>query len=144
MAQPAHAVKSGTESGSLVPQPHGGALRHGSLPGNTGGSGRPPSIVRDAARAAWFDRIPILTAIADGDAIQKVKLPDGTETGALVSAEPGERIRALAELSKVGMGSAVTMDDIRERLAEQVQVIRAALPKDAADLLLKQLGEVWR
>ena len=46
--------KSPTQSpdaGSLVPQAHGGALRHGSLAGtNKGGSGRPREVIRNQLR----------------------------------------------------------------------------------------------
>ena len=42
--------KSGSKNGELVKQEHGGALRHGSLPGNTPGSGRPPRAIRERFR----------------------------------------------------------------------------------------------
>lgn len=39
--------QNGTKPGlQLIPQPHGGALLNGGLPGNIGGTGRPPSEIR--------------------------------------------------------------------------------------------------
>ena len=60
--------KPGEKPGELVAQPHGGALRHGSQPGtNKGGTGRPPSAVRETLRMSFEQRIPILEAIVDCD-----------------------------------------------------------------------------
>ena len=47
MPTKAPAKKSGIKSGEIVPQPHGGALRVGSKPGNKGGTGRPPAAFKD-------------------------------------------------------------------------------------------------
>lgn len=55
--------------GSLVVQPHGGALKTGGNPGNRGGSGPPPSALRDRLRGAMADRIPVIEQIADGEAM---------------------------------------------------------------------------
>ncbi len=49
------------EVGTLVTQPHGGALRHGSKPGtNRGGSGRPRNELKEKLRKA-LDQPEVLT-----------------------------------------------------------------------------------
>ena len=51
----------------VVPEHGRGALRTGGTPGNRGGSGRPPSAIREAARLAFSERLHVLTDIADDD-----------------------------------------------------------------------------
>ena len=82
---------------TLRPQPHGGALRTGGT--NRGGPGRPPSAIREAARALYDARLGLLAEIADDHAINS-----------------GDRIRALHELARVGMGNPVSLDDVRSCL----------------------------
>ena len=53
--------------GKLVRQPHGGALLPGAGGGPQPGSGRPPSAIREVARLAFSDRIPVLESIADNE-----------------------------------------------------------------------------
>ena len=143
---------------SLIPQPHGGALLSGGVPGKAGGAGRPPSEVRQLAREAYAQRIPVLAAIADG----LVAVPlrercprcghdpadekERTVEKAIERApSPGEQVRAMAELSKVGMGSPISIDDILHRLVQQMAVLREVLPPAAAEALIDRLGrEVWR
>ena len=50
------------------PNANGGALYAGGVPGNAGGSGRPLSAARNAARESFASRIPVLESIADGNA----------------------------------------------------------------------------
>jgi hypothetical protein len=61
------AAKTSGDSSGLVPQPHGGALKPGAGGGPQPGAGRPPSAIREIARAAFAERIPKLTAIVDDD-----------------------------------------------------------------------------
>ena len=72
----------------LLPQRHGGALRSGGKPGNRGGTGRPPSVIRERCRGSFEDRIVVLEEIADD-----------AKTSA------GDRIRALDLLGKYGLGT---------------------------------------
>ena len=51
----------------LVKQEHGGALRTDGTPGHRGGKGQPPSKIREAARAAFSERLHILTGIVDNE-----------------------------------------------------------------------------
>ncbi len=71
----------------LLPQPHGGALRGGGKPGNRGGTGRPPSVIRERCRGSFEDRIVVLEEIADNP-----------------KASASDRIRALDLLGKYGLG----------------------------------------
>jgi len=78
----------------LIPQSNGrGALLSGGMPGNRGGTGRPPDLIRQRCRESFDKRIPILEQIAD----------DRLKKG---SAQPKvrDRILALSELAKVGLG----------------------------------------
>ena len=84
--------KTTAKTTALVPQAHGGALLAGGKPGNRGG-GRPPDLIRQRCRESFDKRIPILEQIAD----------DRLKKG---SAQPKvrDRILALSELAKVGLG----------------------------------------
>jgi len=144
-------VNSGQDSGdvspSLVPQKHGGALLTGGLPGNSGGSGRQASLVREAMREALSSRVVVLEDIADGRAIRRVKVgKTGEEVEAWVSPEPGDRIRALDVLAKysIGVATDVTVDLVRDRLVQTIAAIRRGLPANLAAPLLAELQEIWR
>lgn len=76
------------KGGELVPQPHGGAIRHGSTEGNTPGTGRPPSAIREQLRGSFSDRIKILEAIADDPEVS-----------------PSDRVKAIDMLAKYGLGT---------------------------------------
>ena len=58
---------------------------------------------------------------------------------------PGDRVRAMAELSKVGMGHPISADDVRDRLERQIHLLRESLAPDVAEPLIERLSrEVWR
>lgn len=126
--------KSGPETapaeptpGALVTQPHGGALRYGSEPGNTPGAGRPPSIVRARARSGFYDRIPTLEKIADND-----------KTAA------ADRIRAIAVLGKIGVdGGKVNVEEVRLRMRHTLDVIRAQLTPEDAHRVIEAIRPIW-
>lgn len=119
-------MESAAKTAELIPQPHGGALLTAGVPGNRGG-GRPPSVVREAAREAFHVRIPILAKLADDETIS-----------------PAERISAIDKLGKHGLSGHVSWDDIRERLGKQLAVIQALVPPEHHEALLAQLADVWR
>jgi len=74
--------------GTMVPQPHGGALRIGGPPGPHPGAGRPKDIVRQASLLAYHERIPVLTKIADSE-----------------DAKDSDKINAVMGLAKVGLSA---------------------------------------
>ncbi len=131
--------KQSPKPGELVLQPNGkGALRHGSEPGtNKGGTGAPPSKVREACRESFGKRIPILETIADNDEARDL-----------------DRIAAMAALGKYGGVDklALTVDEqpevemTPERVAglfEQIQRIKTVkqLEKLLVGAAKKQGGE---
>jgi len=109
-----------------------------------------------ASREAYADRIPVLAAIADGVVWVPVRErcpncghepsdPAGDAFAAVESAPtPGDRVRAMAELSKVGMGHPISVDDVRDRLVQQAAVFREMLEPEQAERLIEKLAEVWR
>ena len=82
----------------LVPQPNGGALLSGGIPGRSGppkgSGGRPPDMIRQRCRESFDKRIPILEKIADD------KLKKGSEQPRV-----RDRIMALDALAKHGFGT---------------------------------------
>ena len=78
-------INGGINGPRLLEQEHGGALKAGGTPGHRGGTGRPPSKIREAARLAFSERIEVLTAIADDE-----------------EARASDRIRAIEVLAKAG------------------------------------------
>ncbi len=72
----------------LQPQAHGGALYRGGVPGHRGGSGRPPSAIRERCRGGFDRRIKVLEEIADDPTIPT-----------------RDRIRAIDLLGKYGLGT---------------------------------------
>lgn len=74
---------------ALIPRPNGkGALLAGGVPGNRGGTGRPPSVIRERLRGSFDERVKILEQIAD----------DPKATAA-------DRIKAVDMLAKYGLGT---------------------------------------
>lgn len=119
---------SGKEPGK-IPQPHGGALYAGGVPGNRGG-GRQPAAIRALFRDAAADRIALLREIADG------KVED---------ASTQDRLRALEILAKYGMGvvKEVSAENVRERVSLTLDVIRARCSPEQATAIINELKPVW-
>ena len=138
----------GIEDGKgLVPERpgrNGGALRSG----NPGNSGRPRSLIRDAAARAFDERIPLLCSIIDGEMLKRSYQPDGAAQPTIlqVSADVGERIAAMRELRSVGLPTSreVTVESVRERLTETIRTIRESLPEDTAEGLIDRIEKAWR
>ena len=123
--------QAGNSSGALpalVPQPHGGALYSGGMPGHTGGSGRPRSALRARLRGSLEARVSVLEEIADS--------PD---------ADPADRIRAVDVLARYGLGAAtdVTVDQVRERLGRTVALLRDRLPVELAGAIIQEMRGIW-
>lgn len=113
---------------ALVPQKHGGALLAGGVPGNAGGPGAPPSVLRARLRGSFAERVAILEGIADDE-----------------EAVARDRIRAVAVLAAYGLGQAreLNTETVRERLAATLEVIRSELPESDAVRVIGRLREVW-
>lgn len=152
-----------------APQEHGGAIHVGGVPGNAGGSGRPPSVLREACRDNFGERIEVLDAIAGGSVMQRIEVPLATVLeyatcpncdpeelrrtagervivieGA-VSPSPADRIKAIDVLGKYGLDSRtqLSVEEIRDRLSRQLIAIRENLPPALADKVVGQLRAVW-
>lgn len=123
-----------------MPGRNGGLLLRGNV-GNRGGTGRRPDRIKRLAQKALLPRVQLLAHLADGVAVHF----DDESGTKLISPTPGERIRALEMLHKIGMGETVSTADVRDRLKTQVRLIRAsALDEASKELVLSLLGEVWR
>jgi hypothetical protein len=93
-------LAAATQLPALVPQAHGGALLAGGLPGHRGGTGRPPSALRERMRGALEDRVHIAEEIADDPNVS-----------------PADRVRALDFLARYGLGTRTELvDDAPESL----------------------------
>jgi hypothetical protein len=118
------------KAGELVRPRHGrGRIRHGSRPGtHAGGTGRPPSELRQRCRGSFGERIRIAEQIADGSRFR-----------------PADRLRAIDLLGRYGLGpvAEVSVDQVRDCLRLTIAAIRELLPEDQAEKLIGQLREVW-
>ena len=145
-----------------VPQPHGGALNAGGIPGNRGGIGSPPSEVRRMARAIFAERMPVLEQIAEGRVVVPLTErcrscgyePTPSDEQAREQAieravRPSEQVRAMEVLGRIGMGPAVSIDDVKARMIAQVRVLREWAKDEGVttaqvEALLNRFDAVWR
>lgn len=125
---------SGKTSVELVPQPHGGALLSGGVPGHAGGAGRPPSLVRARLSGSFAERIEVLEEIADGTPVETIEVPMGAllphvscprcgdnlrsdkharDVTVTVrrSARPGDRTKALDVMARYSIGAVRGVSD---------------------------------
>lgn len=141
------AAKTSRESSvaQTMPGLNGGTLQVGN-PGNAGGTGRPPSAIREALRGSFDRRIAILEQIADGDAVVKVKDAFGKETGTTVSASPADRLKAIDTLARYGLGTTkeLTVEHVRGRLEQTHRVLLEELAPDVFERVSRRLEAVWR
>lgn len=107
----------------LIPQPHGGALKPGGTKGHRGGGGRPPSIIREKCRTAFWKQLKLLEQIAEGEALEIVKDATGRETEMRKSAPISERLKAVDLMAKYGLGTTVTETDTEGNDAPRSQVV---------------------
>ena len=121
------------ERPALTPRPDGrGALLTGGVPGHRGGSGRPPSAVRQAALEGAAVAIPKLLAILES---RRSRTPDV--------------IAAADKLLKYGLGAAkdaggaMSVGEVRARLSASIDVICSALPEEEANEVLARMERVW-
>jgi hypothetical protein len=127
---------------ALIPQPNGkGALLAGGIPGNKGG-GRPKSEVRAAALEGADVAIPFLKSVVEEAIEAKKKKKDGV-LGLFRS--KAEAIAASKILLQFGLGTQteVSVDDIRNRLSRQLEVLREELPAALLERVLTRLKPIW-
>ena len=104
-------------------------------------------MLRERLRGSFADRVATLEQIADGSAIQKVKLPNGQETDTLISADVPDRLKALDLMAKYGLGTQkeVTVEDVRDRLTRSLAIVHEECrehPAIAARILAR-FRPVW-
>ncbi len=119
-------MKSPSNTELRVPAHGHGRLRVGGT--NRGGPGRPSSVIREACREAFADRVDLLAQIADNGAVGV-----------------SDRIWAIETLGKYGLGTiqGVSADDVRERLRQTLAVIRGMVPPDQAERIVNALRPIW-
>jgi hypothetical protein len=163
--------KSGGKSGNgqLVRQPHGGAIRRGSLPGNTPGTGAPPSVLRDRLRGSFAQRVEIIEQIADGVPMQRAAFPLAAilqhascprcgdnlkpndvmsmlvEIDGQVSASPKDRISALDLAAKYGLGTVkeISADNVRDRVTKSLEIISRHVSVEQRSAIFAEMRPVW-
>jgi hypothetical protein len=127
-------------------QPHGGALKTG---GPNRGAGRPPSVLREMARAITAEALPQVRLVALGERItvtRKVKDDDEGDVYADFDVRPEirDRMEAFDRLSALGMGEEIRSEDVRKRLEHQAEIIVATLGAEDAARVLAAIGEAWQ
>lgn len=142
------------EMPQLVQHPNtkSGLLYAGGVPGNAGGTGRPPSAVRHAARESFASRINVLEEIADGattielreqcpscgyESPEKVRIPLKTAAA--------DKVKALDLLGRVGIPQQreYVLPEVRERVVHTAQVLREELNADDYERIATRLSVVW-
>ena len=110
--KPTHFRTSGLTSGvapSRVPQPHGGELLAGGLPGHRGAGGRPKDEVRQLALRGFEQNLDRLIRIAAGTEYRVAVVGDPPRA---VNVQPTfkESIDAMRELGNRGLGKMIEVE----------------------------------
>ena len=148
----------GKSPGALVVPSHGGGLiRHGSLPGNTPGTGRPPSVLREKLRGSFEDRLHVAEEIADGRFVPNMPPAAAAMAAALGGEDAGtnpvmaeyaasDRLKALDLLGKYGLGTTqgVSVDYVTDRLENTYRVLVEELDAPTFDRVSTRLAHVWK
>lgn len=128
---------------------NGGKLLTGN-PGNRGGPGAVPSVVRQEAREGLRRAIPRLVAIAEGERVTQSVVAVGAD-GKVVAGEAeviakvADQVGAAKVLAQVGMGPPIAADDLRARIIQQCGVLREELGAEIAERVIERLSaEVWK
>jgi hypothetical protein len=109
-----------------MPGANGGVLQVGN-PGNVGGTGRPPSAIRETARQMFDERLPTLGLIADSAEEMSTR----------------DRLKAIEILGKFGLEETVSVRDVRTALDHTATEIRAFMPEDQAEALITRIRPHW-
>jgi hypothetical protein len=125
------------------PGRNGGTLRSGN-PGNRGGSGTVPSILRDQLRGSFASRIATLEQIADGEVVAKMKVAE-KETEMMVSADVSDRLKAIDMLGKYGLGTVkeISVEAVREKVKETLRIIGEHTSPEQRVVIFRELQPVW-
>jgi hypothetical protein len=115
-----------TETGAMVRQSHGGALRNGGT--NRGGPGRPPSKLRAICRKMAGTRLQVLGEISSKKS----------------NAKNADKIRAIDVLLRYGMDRSIDIADVRDALHEMSELAYEMLPKEQADAFLAACGPIFK
>lgn len=131
----------------MRPGKNGGALRTGNA-GGKGGTGRPPSALREQLRGSFADRIATLEQFADGAMPLQEKCPKCGYEDPLVSkspVEPSDRLRAIDMLAKYGLGTVkeISVENVRERVKATLEVIRAHCAPEQSNAMIQALRPIW-
>jgi len=113
---------------ALIPQSNGkGSLLTGGMPGNAGGTGRPPSAIREAMRKH-------LDLEVLDDVMAKRKAGDL------------DTLDVAEFLAKYGLGTMkeVTVENVRERLRLTLEVLRRELSAPLLRIIIPQIEGVWK
>lgn len=131
---------------------------------------RPASEIRKRLRGDFDERVLFLTDVADGECLEKVQVsvrelvefvecPNCGEAGLGVksgsemreievrrSATVRERREAMETLAKYGLGQVkeVSVENVRERVAATVAVVRRLCGSELAEEIVTALRPVWR
>lgn len=153
---------------------NGAEIPLGAHPANTGGkagrSGRPTNEIRELMRGALGERTGIYTEIADGKPIQRTRVPvaalykhvactkcgehqlapkDADDVFAEIevetSASPRDRLAALDQLARYGMGAIkeISVDQVRERVQQTLDVIQARVSSEQYVAIVEELDPIW-
>ncbi len=162
---------SGSDTVAVTVQPglNGGTLKVGN-PGNRGGPGSTPNAIRRKLRKMIAKRPGFLAEVMDGnpmvktrirltDVLPEVECPNCGESGlapkegtdkdleitVMVSASPKDRIAAYDTAAKYGLGTLkeVSVEQVRERLGQTLETIRAQLPPEQAETIVAALRPIW-
>jgi hypothetical protein len=164
--------KSNVPHGNIpatVPQAHGGALRKGGTPGNAGGTGRPKDRIRSQLTADYEKNLGIVDAIATGELLDKMEIPllevlqhvkcpkcqgdlqlgseDDLFATVMVkrSPSPKDRLGAVEHQGKYSIGAVreISVDNVREKLEQQITLLRNRFSGEVLTSLLLDLKEIW-
>lgn len=132
----------------LVPQPHGGAIYRGGVPGHRGAGGPRPSAVREACLQAFAERVPRLTAIADGMVPLRETCPVCGHQGAEVvgkGASVDDQLRAHDMLAKYGLGEKgeFAADVVQHNLDRMMTLAETLMPPGEFQHFAQQCAVVW-
>lgn len=127
-----------------VEQAHGGAIYQGGLPGNRGGRGRLPSAFRELARECMEDLVPRLHQMGRGDPMPASIVVGGAVVEVQMRPSFSDQRAAAEAITKLGMGSVLSRDDLVDRLRRQTEVLKSMLPEGEFQAVMRRLSEVWR